>query len=190
MKGYFNRPEETAQVLTSDGGLKTGDMGYLDKEGYLFITGRIKEQYKLENGKYVVPTPLEEMLKVSPYILNSLIYGDNRPYNVAVIAANVPTVKEWADGQGIPSGDEASLLAHPRVRELFEKEIASCSKEYRHYELIQDFLLIPTDFTTQNGMLTASLKVKRRKVIETYGNLIEELYAKKARPARSAAPAA
>ena len=77
MQGYHNRPEENDEVFTPDGGFRTGDMGYIDDDGFLFITGRIKEQYKLENGKYVVPAPLEEQLKLSPYIVNVMVHGAN-----------------------------------------------------------------------------------------------------------------
>ena len=113
MKGYFKRPEENAQVFTKDGGFRTGDQGYVDPAGYLYITGRIKEQYKLENGKYVVPSPLEEKLKLSPYILNAFVYGDNKPFNVALLVANVEAVREWATAQGIGDGDIAALLKRP-----------------------------------------------------------------------------
>jgi long-chain acyl-CoA synthetase len=105
MQGYHARDEENAAVFTDDRGFRTGDLGYLDDEGYLYITGRIKEQYKLENGKYVSPAPLEELLKLSPFILNSMIYGDNRLYNVALVVADMDVLKPWATEQGIDTGD-------------------------------------------------------------------------------------
>src|SRR5690606_12759594 len=89
MKGYHNRPEETAAVMLDDGGFRTGDLGMLDKEGYLYITGRIKELYKLENGRYVAPAALEEELKVSPYISNVVLYGANIPYNTALVTPSM-----------------------------------------------------------------------------------------------------
>src|SRR5690606_10266852 len=89
MQGYHNRPEENAAVFTQDGGFRTGDMGYLDSDGYLYITGRIKEQYKLENGKYVVPTQLEEAIKLSPFVANIMVHGANKPFNVAVIVPDL-----------------------------------------------------------------------------------------------------
>jgi long-chain acyl-CoA synthetase len=185
MKGYLNRPEENAAVMTKDGGFRTGDKGYVDAQGFLYITGRIKEQYKLENGKYVVPTPLEEQIKLSPYVLNAMVYGDNKPYNVAIIVANVHAVRKWAESSQIhlPGSDDA-VLADLRVRGLFEKEIQHFAGAFKGYEGIRDFALVAQDFTAENGFLTPSLKVKRRKVLEAYGKLIDAMYdkAKSARP--------
>ncbi len=192
MKGYLKRPEENAAVLTSDGGFRTGDMGYIDPQGYLFISGRIKEQYKLENGKYVVPTPLEEALKLSPYVANAMVYGDNRPYNVALVVANVPHVRKWAETEHIRlPNDEESLLKDERVRSLFKAEIEKHAAAFKGFESVREFALIATDFTTDNGMLTPSLKLKRRKVVETFGPVIEQLYAKEktGRPASAGARA-
>ena len=164
MKGYLKRPEENAAVFTKDGGFRTGDMGYIDAQGFLFITGRIKEQYKLENCKYVVPTPLEEQIKLSPYVLNVMVYGDNRPFNVALVVVNEPAIKAWAEKEhlapALPSGSEA-LLKDDRVRSLMRREIEANSGEFKGFEGVRDFALIADDFTTDNGMLTPSLKLKR-----------------------------
>ncbi len=191
MKGYLKRPEENAAVFTKDGGFRTGDMGYIDPQGYLFITGRIKEQYKLENGKYVVPTPLEEQLKLSPYILNAMVYGDNRPFNVALVVANVPALKTWAAEHQVtlPSSPEG-IVKDDRVRALLKQEIDKLGAAFKGFESIQDFALVDQDFTTDNGMLTPSLKLKRRKVLEAYGPVIDALYAKRAGAKPGAAPRA
>jgi long-chain acyl-CoA synthetase len=179
MKGYLKRPEENAAVFTRDGGFRTGDMGYVDPQGFLFITGRIKEQYKLENGKYVVPTPMEEALKLSPYVLNAMVFGDNRPYNVALLVANLPAVRRWAETEHLRlPHDEEGLLKDERVRALFKAEIDRQAASFKGFEAIREFALIAVDFTTDNGMLTPSLKLKRRKVVETFGALFEQMYAK------------
>jgi long-chain acyl-CoA synthetase len=177
MKGYYKRPEENAAVFTKDGGFRTGDMGYLDPSGYLYITGRIKEQYKLENGKYVVPSPLEEQLKLSPYILNAMVYGDNKPFNVALVVANMDALKEWGATNGVHASGE-SLLTDPKVRALMKQEIAKQAGQFKGFEDIKEFALISKDFTTENDMLTPSMKLKRRKVMEAYGKTIEGLYGK------------
>jgi long-chain acyl-CoA synthetase len=179
MKGYFHRDEENAQAFTKDGGFRTGDMGYTDALGFLYITGRIKEQYKLENGKYVVPTPLEEAIKLSPFVANVMVYGDNRPFNVALVVANMDAVKDWAQKNGA-SGSGDSLLSNAAVRALFKKEIEQCSSAFKGFEAVRDFTLISEDFTTDNNMLTPSLKLKRREVVKTYGKLFDDLYAKRA----------
>ena len=190
MKGYHRRPEENAAVFTKEGGFRTGDMGYLDGDGFLWISGRIKEQYKLENGKYVVPSPLEEEIKLCPYVLNAMVYGDNRPYNVALIVANVDAVREWGQTNGVTSSDPATLLADPKVRALFKSEIAKHGSAFKGFEDVRDFALIDKDFTTENGMLTPSLKLKRRKVMEEYGKLIDSLYGKSKAKGRDAVTAA
>jgi long-chain acyl-CoA synthetase len=181
MKGYFKRPEENAAVFTADGGLRTGDLGFIDPQGFLFITGRIKEQYKLENGKYVVPTPLQEALKLSPFVANVLVYGDNQPFNVALIVARIPAVKKWAAQHHLSLPDDPEALAkNDRVRALFQQEVEKYGAAFKGFESVKDFALITQDFTTENGMLTPSLKLKRRKVIEVFGPTLEALYAKRA----------
>ena len=178
MLGYHNRKEENDAVFTADGGFRTGDMGKLDEDGFLFITGRIKEQYKLENGKYVVPTPLEEQLKLSAYVLNAMVYGDNKPYNIALVAANVDAVKKWGADNGVTESDPEKLIANPKVRALFKSELDHYGEKFKGFEGVKDFAVILEDFTTENGMLTPSLKVKRRKVVETYQPVIDGLYSK------------
>jgi long-chain acyl-CoA synthetase len=179
MQGYHNQPQENAAVFTADGGFRTGDMGRIDDEGFLFITGRIKEQYKLENGKYVVPTPLEEQIKLSPYVANVMVYGDNKPFNVALVVANVDAVRKWGEENGASDKDVDKLLENPKVRALFKKELETYGEKFKGFEAVRDFAIIAEDFTTDNGMLTPSLKVKRRKVFEKYQPVIEALYAKK-----------
>ncbi len=185
MQGYLKRPEENAAVFVGDGGFRTGDQGYLDPHGYLYITGRIKEQYKLENGKYVVPSPLEEKLKLSPYILNAFVFGDNKPCNVALLVANVEAVKKFAAEVGITATGDA-LLEHAKVKDLFKKELGKYGSEFKGFEEIREFALITEDFTTENEMLTPSLKVKRRKVLEKYETTLMGLYTKKKSPQASA----
>jgi long-chain acyl-CoA synthetase len=178
MKGYHNRPEENAAVFTADGGFRTGDMGYLDRHGYCYITGRIKEQYKLENGKYVVPSPLEEKLKLSQYIANVMVHGANKPYNVALIVPDMNEIREWAKKpeNGISDSSDDALLADPKVRNLIRQEIEQYSAEFKQFEKILKFDLVKEDFTTANGMLTPKMSLKRRVVLQVHGDRIERLY--------------
>jgi long-chain acyl-CoA synthetase len=173
MKGYNNRPEENATAFTPDGGFRTGDLGYLDADGFLFITGRIKEQYKLENGKDVAPAPLEEKLKLSPYIANAMLYGANKPYNVALIVPDRAAIQRWATSQNITVHD----VAHDdRVRELIHHEIEREAATFKGFERPTRFAVVAEDFTTENGMLTPTLKLKRNKVLERYGADLNRLY--------------
>ncbi len=175
MRGYHERPRENAAAFTPDGGLRTGDLGYLDEEGFLFITGRIKEQYKLENGKYVMPGVAEEKLKLSPFIANVLLYGDGRPYNVAIVVPDRKALEEWARGEGIELADPAR---DARVHDLLLSEITARGHEVlRRYEVPKRVLVVSEDFTTDNGLLTPTLKLKRRQVVERYRKELDALYA-------------
>ncbi len=175
MLGYHHREEEERQMLMPDGGLRTGDMGFVDDDGFLHITGRIKEQYKLENGKYVVPSPLEEELKLSPYILNAMLYGLNRPFNVALIVIDEAAVTRWAQGKKLEIKDAISDAA---VKDLIAKELETRAQHFRGYEKPKAFALIREDFTVENGLLTPSLKVRRKLVLDRYLPSLEALYKK------------
>ena len=180
MRGYHHREEEERQMLMPDGGLRTGDMGFIDEDGYLHITGRIKEQYKLENGKFVVPSPLEEELKLSPYLINALIFGLNRPYNVALLVLDEQAVNKWAREKNLEIKDPTNDQA---VRELISKELEARTHNFRSYEKPKAFELNREDFTVENGLLTPSLKVRRKLVLDLYQAKLEALYA-----ARTAKP--
>lgn len=173
MRGYHNRPEEDAKIFTPDHGLRTGDMGYVDEDGYLFITGRIKEQYKLENGKYVVPSPLEEELKLSPYIGNVMLHGANKPHNVALIVLNQLNLEKWATREGVTLGDPTK---NPKVQALISAELEQHSKSFRSYERPKAFALITADFTVENGMLTPKMSVRRNQVLQAYQATLDALY--------------
>jgi long-chain acyl-CoA synthetase len=176
MQGYHARERESAAAFTADGGFRSGDMGYLDDDGYLFITGRIKEQYKLSNGKYVVPSPLEERLKVSPFIANVLVYGENRPHNVALVVPEPSFLLPWAEQAGLGGLGVSGLILEPAVRDKFEREIEQLTSEFKGYERVKAFSLIAQDFTQENGLLTPSLKLKRDKVVRHFHDELERLY--------------
>jgi long-chain acyl-CoA synthetase len=175
MLGYHNRPEENEQTLMPDGGLRTGDLGHFDADGYLYIAGRIKEQYKLENGKYVMPSVLEEALKLSPFIVNVMIYGDGRPHNVALVVPDLQAVQAWAKTQGITLPDDA--VADGPVRALIVSEVDRLSGDFRGFEKPRAVALVAEDFTIANGLLTPTLKLKRREVLARHRATIEALYA-------------
>jgi len=177
MQGYHNLPAENDKVFTHDGGFRTGDMGRVDDRGFVYITGRIKEQYKLENGKYVVPSPLEEHLKLSPFISNVMVYGDNKPFNVALVVPDFDSLDKWAKENGLDPSNREKLFADPSVQKLYEQQIEEYSSEFKQFEKVRKFKLIETDFTPENDMLTPTLKLKRRIVIKNFDEDLEQLYA-------------
>ncbi len=182
MQGYYKNPEASREVLSEDGWFSTGDIGYLDKDGYLFITDRKKDLIKTAAGKFVAPQPIENALKTSPYILNAMVVGDKRKFIVALIVPNAVTVSAKAAEQGIRFSSNAELAAHPWVRSLIEAEIKRLTVHLAQYEAIKRFALLPDDFTFDNGSLTFTLKLKRRVVEQQYAAVIESLYADVAEP--------
>jgi len=177
MQGYHNMEQATADVIREDGAFRSGDMGRLDDEGYLYVTGRIKEQYKLENGKYVVPSPLEEQLKLSGYINQIMVYGDNKLFNVAIIVPDAEAVTKLAEEKGL-EGSMDAWLADDQVRTLIRAELDKFQGGvFKGYERVRDFRLVAEEFTTDNDMLTPTLKLKRRNVIEHYRPMLDEMYA-------------
>jgi len=175
MQGYHGLPEENDKVFVEGGGFRTGDMGFIDDDGFLTITGRIKEQYKLENGKYVVPAPLEELLQLSPMINQAFVFGDNRPFNVALIVPDLASLEKWANENGV-GGDKGSWLTNDKVLALFREECDKQSGDFKQYEKIKKLQLIGEEFTVENGLLTPKMSVKRRKVIEKYQADLDALY--------------
>ncbi len=182
MQGYFKSPEATREVLSEDGWFKTGDIGYLDKDNYLFITDRKKDLLKTAAGKFVAPQPIENTLKTSPYILNVMVVGDQRKFVVALIVPNHPTVSARLAEEGVHLSSGAELSAHPRTYALIEKEVARLTAHLAQYETIKRFALLADDFTFDGGSLTFTMKLKRRVVEQQYRDLIDKLYADVAEP--------
>ena len=177
MQGYHNNPEATRQVMTPDGGFRTGDLGRLDEDGYLYITGRIKEQYKLENGKYVFPASLEEEIQLSPWVENVLVYGEGRCHNICLVVPDFAKLTVWAEKQGI-TGSAKELIKDPQVKTMIGDSICAHLKhKVGGYEIPKNYILIDEPFSVENGMLTQTLKLKRRKVVERYKDQIEMAYA-------------
>jgi long-chain acyl-CoA synthetase len=186
MRGYHHRPEENVAAFTATGGLHTGDLGRFDEDGFLVITGRIKEQYKLENGKYVMPSPLEEKLALSTYIASVMLYGANHAYNVALVVIDPDTIRAWASREHVELRDD--LTTDPHVRDLILRELGRTSAGFRAFERPVDFVLTETPFTIENGLLTPTLKLKRREAAARYQTALEALYDPKPRAIAPATP--
>jgi long-chain acyl-CoA synthetase len=176
MQGYYKLPEATREVLSEDGWFSTGDIGYLDKDNYLFITDRKKDLLKTAAGKFVAPQPIENALKNSPYILNAMVVGDQRKFIVALIVPNHLTVSAKLAEEGLKFSSSAELAAHPRAYALIENEVSRLTTHLAQYETIKRFALLPDDFTFDRGSLTFTMKLKRRVVEKQYHDLIAKLY--------------
>jgi long-chain acyl-CoA synthetase len=178
MKGYHNKPEATKEIMTSDGGVRTGDRGCLDKDGFMWITGRIKEQYKLENGKYVFPAALEEDICLNHYVQSALVYGAGREYNVCMIVPDFFALEKYAEKNNLPT-DLKALIARDDIQNMIAKEIVDTLKQkYGGYEIPRKFLFLPEPFSLENGMMTQTMKLKRRVIMEKYNDKLEALYKK------------
>lgn len=176
MKGYFRLPEETEATIAPDGWLHTGDLGELDADGFLKITGRKKNLLKLSNGKYVAPEPIENLLKASPYIAEAVVIGDARKVAGALIVPSFPVLQDFAQREGIPTDPRSHLVKHPTVQKLYRQEIDRVTPDLADFERIRVFLLTDREFTIESGELTPTLKVKRREVLAAYSDAVEGLY--------------
>lgn len=176
MAGYHNKPEITKKVFTEDGWLRTGDRGKLDEDGFLYITGRLKEQFKLENGKYVFPSAIEEDIVLLPYIESAMIYGDGKPFNICIVVPDQAILRKTADYLNVKTGVE-KLINMPSVQEFIGVEIRKSLKEkFGTYEIPKKFIFSEEHFTVDNGFLTQTLKLKRRLVVEKFKDQIDALY--------------
>jgi long-chain acyl-CoA synthetase len=176
MVGYHNKPETTKEVFTEDGWLRTGDRGKLDADGFLYITGRLKEQFKLENGKYVFPSAIEEDIVLLPYIETAMIYGDGKPFNICIVVPDHAVLEKTAKYLNVKTGVD-ELIHSPHVQEFVGLEIRKSLKEkYGGYEIPKKFIFSDIPFTVENGFLTQTLKLKRRLVIDKFKDQIEALY--------------
>jgi long-chain acyl-CoA synthetase len=175
-QGYYKDPEATAAVLGADGWLRTGDIGHLDEDGFLYITDRKKDILVTAGGKNVAPQNLENDLKTSQYVSQALVVGDTRPYVAALVTLDPVEIGRWAAEQGI-EGDASSLAADERVRALVQGIVDDANRERSRFEQIKRFAILPRDFTMEAGEITPTLKVRRRAVQEHFADEIEELYA-------------
>lgn len=183
MRGYYNKPEETAATLETDAEgrvwLHTGDIGVLDKDGYLFITDRKKDLLKTSGGKYIAPQPIENLIKRSRFVNQVVIIGNDRKFPAALIVPQLDTLKAYAEQLGIKASSPAELIAHPQIVSLIENEVAQHTAELSQYEKIKAVLLLDHELTVESGELTPTLKVKRRVVVEKHKKAIDRLYHEK-----------
>ncbi len=182
MQGYHNKPDATKEVMMPDTwnglpGVRTGDRGWLDPDGYLHITGRFKDEYKLENGKYVHPESIENEIKLLRYVSNVIVYGEGRMFNVALVVPDFETLKNDSHTAAWSQGTPEETLANQECTDFISRQITEhLRKSFGGYEIPQKFLYITEDFSVDNGMLTQTLKLKRRNVMDKYGERLRALY--------------
>ncbi len=178
MQGYHNLPEETAGTLTEDGWLRTGDKGSLDADGFLTITGRIKELFKTSGGKYVAPPAIEAKMKaICPYVSQFMVFGNERNYCIALVTLDPDAMAGWAKENGKAGASYADLVASPEVHSMVDDYVIQLNTQLNRWETIKKFELLDHDLTIESGELTPSLKVKRNVVEENNKALIDALYA-------------
>ncbi len=173
--GYWNRPGETAEAFDEEGFFRTGDIGTIDGDGFVFITDRKKDLIITAGGKNIAPQPIEGALKASPLVENAVLVGDGRPYVVALIAVDPAGVNAWASGHGRDPGDP-SIPADPEFTAELERVVEAVNASLARYERIKRFAVLPEPLSVEGGELTPTLKVRRRVIEERYADLIESLY--------------
>lgn len=176
MKGYYKKPEETANVFTQDGWFRTGDAGKFDEKGNLVITDRIKDLMKTSNGKYVTPQPIENMLSNNNYIQQVLLVAEGKPFVTALIVPNFEFLQEQLKKMNIPFTDWKEIVNLQPIKDLYQQKIEEFQQTLAGFEKVKKFVLMPSEFEISTGEITPTLKIKRSIVLEKYKDLIEKMY--------------
>lgn len=174
-KGYYKKEAITQQAFTEDGWFRTGDAGYM-KDGFLYLTDRIKDLFKTSNGKYIAPQAIETKLVVDRYIDQVTIIADQRKFVSALIVPEYSQVEKFAQEHHIAFGSRKELLENPQIIELFRLRIDTLQQEFAHYEQVKRFTLLPEPFSMERGELTNTLKLKRAVVARNYKDIIDKMY--------------
>ncbi len=178
MDGYHNLPEETAKTLTDDGWLRTGDKGSLDAEGFLTITGRIKDLFKTSGGKYIAPSAIESKFKaICPYASQFMVFGNERNYCVALVTLDPDALAGWAEENGMAGSSYTDLVRSDKVKQMVAGYVDELNTRLNRWETIKKWDLLDHDLTVESGELTPSMKVKRNVVESNHQDRIDALYA-------------
>jgi len=175
-KSYWNQPQETQSVF-ADGWFKTGDIGNIDADGFLSITDRKKDLIKTSGGKFIAPQPLENSLKHNPLISEAVVLGDKRKFPAVMIAPSFAVLEDWARANHVAFSSREELVNQRKVKALYEQIVADLNRKLAHFEQLKKVVLVADEFSSDNGTLTASMKLRRRAVEERYRRQIEEMYA-------------
>lgn len=176
MLGYYKKEQATREAFTEDGWFRTGDIGEIDEDGFLKITDRKKELFKTSGGKYIAPSPIEQMLKTSKFVSQAVLVGSERKFAAALIVPNFDMLVSYAKHKGLEISGPEEFVRHPKIHDLFERQIAATTKDLARFETVKKFTLLTEEFTVEGGEMTPTLKVKRRVIDEKYAEVIEKLY--------------
>jgi long-chain acyl-CoA synthetase len=179
-QGYWNQPGETEQSFV-DGWFKTGDIGNIDEDGFLWVTDRKKDLLKTSGGKFVAPQPIENCLKLNALIGAAVVLGDRRKYPAVIISPQFTRLEAWAHANGVRWSSREMLIANPRVKELYNDIVEQVNRNLARHEMLKKVLLVPDEFTSDDGTLTPTMKVRRRAVEERYAQQIADLYVERSR---------
>lgn len=184
---YLNNPEATAEALDAEGWLHTGDIGSLDQDGFLTIIDRKKDLLVTTGGDKIAPQHVEIMLNTIPVVAQACIYGDRKPYAVALLTLDSAGVRGWASGHGIEATDVHTVALSPEMRAYLDAEVAEINARLQIFERVKSYAVLTDDFTLENGLLTPTQKIRRRQIYEQYRGQFEQLYEMAPSSARPAA---
>ncbi|MBK9528018.1 MAG: long-chain fatty acid--CoA ligase [Acidobacteria bacterium] len=177
MLGYYHKDEATKEAFTDDGWFRTGDIGEIDADGFLKITDRKKELFKTSGGKYIAPSPIEQLLRASRFVNQAVLVGNERKFPAALIVPNFEMLESYAKLKELDIKTPAEFCTHPRIQDLFARQIDAMTSNLGQFEKVKKFALLETELSVENGELTPTLKVKRRVVDEKYREVIDKIYA-------------
>ncbi|MGL5406021.1 MAG: AMP-dependent synthetase/ligase [Propionibacteriaceae bacterium] len=178
MAGYWNNPEATAESIDEDGWLHTGDAGYIDENGFLTITDRLKDILVTSGGKNIAPQPIEGMLLADPLFEQAVLLGNDRPFVTLLVTPSMAHLEDLARSLQVSWANREELLANPRIMEEMKSRIAALTAKLPSHEQVKDVRVLMEEFTLENGLLTPTLKVKRKEVEKRFSEVIEDMYTK------------
>ncbi len=176
MLGYYNKEQATRDTFTEDGWFKTGDIGEIDADGFLKITDRKKELFKTSGGKYIAPSPIEQMIRSSRFVNQVVLVGNERKFAAALIVPNFEMLESYAKHKGIKPMSQSEFCKDARIINLFERQVAAATKGLAKFESVKKIALIENEMTVESGELTPTMKLKRRVIDEKYKDVIDQIY--------------
>ncbi|MDI1241597.1 MAG: AMP-dependent synthetase/ligase, partial [bacterium] len=177
MLGYYNKEQATRDAFTDDGWFRTGDIGEIDSEGFLKITDRKKELFKTSGGKYIAPSPIEQMIRSSRFVNQVVLIGNERKFAAALIVPNFEMLDSYAKHKGLPQMSPEEYCSDPKIIDLLERQVATATKGLAKYETVKKIALLEKELSVDGGELTPTMKMKRRVIDTKYKDIIDRIYA-------------